>query len=1084
MGNGIYVTPDNSLILTIKTLMKIFFYKFFFILLILGSFFIVADARADYYSEGTVLSNNLLSDQSGVAQITTFVAQTFISANTTISVQFSQDGILWYGSNNEQGGWYALSDGSNSIDIRNLNWTTANFYYRAKLTTSDPYMAPILGEVRVDYSDLYLPSQFPDEGTILSINLLAGKTDVAQITYFKVNTIIPASTSIAVQFSQDGILWYGSGNVQGGWFVLADGVNAVDVRPLNWTTANFYYRARLTTSDLNVTPTLMQTEVDYSDSYVPSEFPAEGTVLSTNLMSGIGMIIGDGGYFIYDIPSLPSGTGVTAQFSTDGNIWYNSSGVKGGTDTLSVGSHLTAENGLSLAALGWNNNTSFYYKLTLTTTDSSKSPMINQAGLLIDIASSVWFNFDDGYGNKAYSGDTARSRAVGNLQPGSAGANTTATAMWDKNGLFGGAMEFDGTDDRLTITNFQLSDNTKLSISQAINFQSLETSKPIFSQWGNGDNSILIKSDNINADELRVCIASSLTDDCTNYAYTNDANFTLNRWYNIQIIYDGQQSTNDTRLKIYIDGKQKPLSFSGIIPSTLQNPLSSLEIGGDGDLASYFNGKVDEIKSSNSVLTKNEIDILKNGGSPMMMGYDSSRNNNGIRVTGAAKEYCIPGDTAKCDGSVGEWNMDEGSGITLFDKSGNGNNGALSGSPVWGIGKIGSALSFNGIDNWVNIGDNSDLHMNNAKSMTFSAWVKNNPSSYYHTIFRYDDLDNSDGDSAGTRNLYLIDLVPTSNKVRFSYGPSSSLSSVTSNQSIDGGVWHYITVVRDVASDTERIYIDGKMDIIETDTTSGTWETTGQYSMIGRYLDVYGTSAFFRGIIDDAKIYNYARTPAQIAWDYNRGKPIAHWKFNEGENLIAHDESGNGKNGTLVNMTPATDWVVGKNDKALDFDGIDDYVQAGTNPIVGSAPFSISNWVKAGNHSDYGLALSIGNATGSQAAWLGWVLNANVGSSNSLGGGFYGRNYGTGINDNNWHHLMLTFSGGTNGTAILYIDGVPKVTDIYTPNLQSTAISMGKANSGITYQYKGLIDDTKIFNYALTPEQVKQDYAGGSVIFE
>ena len=35
------------------------------------------------------------------------------------------------------------------------------------------------------------------------------------------------------------------------------------------------------------------------------------------------------------------------------------------------------------------------------------------------------------------------------------------------------------------------------------------------------------------------------------------------------------------------------------------------------------------------------------------------------------------------------------------------------------------------------------------------------------------------------------------------------------------------------------------------------------------------------GYLDDLKIYDYARTPAQVAWEYNRGGPVGYWKFGD-----------------------------------------------------------------------------------------------------------------------------------------------------------------------------------------------------------
>ena len=113
---------------------------------------------------------------------------------------------------------------------------------------------------------------------------------------------------------------------------------------------------------------------------------------------------------------------------------------------------------------------------------------------------------------------------------------------------------------------------------------------------------------------------------------------------------------------------------------------------------------------------------------------------------------------------------------------------------------------------------------------------------------------------------------------------------------------------------------------------------------------------------------------------------------------------------------------------------------------------------------------------------MGWSQAVQVGTPNSIGGGFYGSNYGSGITDNNWHFLTLTFSGGASGTALLYADGIQKTTDTETPNLQSTSIMFGKANTGTDHWYNGLVDQVRIYDYARTPAQIAWDYNRGKPI--
>ena len=52
---------------------------------------------------------------------------------------------------------------------------------------------------------------------------------------------------------------------------------------------------------------------------------------------------------------------------------------------------------------------------------------------------------------------------------------------------------------------------------------------------------------------------------------------------------------------------------------------------------------------------------------------------------------------------------------------------------------------------------------------------------------------------------------------------------------------------------------------------------------------------------------------------------VGAWHFDEGQGNIAHDSSGNNNHGTIYGAK----WVDGKFGKALEFDGVDDYVEIG-----------------------------------------------------------------------------------------------------------------------------------------------------------
>lgn len=116
--------------------------------------------------------------------------------------------------------------------------------------------------------------------------------------------------------------------------------------------------------------------------------------------------------------------------------------------------------------------------------------------------------------------------------------------------------------------------------------------------------------------------------------------------------------------------------------------------------------------------------------------------------------YC---NTPITSGLVGYWPFEETSGTTTVDLSGSGNNGILvDGVLVNQSGKIGKALKFDGVDDYVLIND-STLPLGNS-SRTISVWFKQSDVSnrgalvYYGEYTDYQQMDMELGYPAD--NLY------------------------------------------------------------------------------------------------------------------------------------------------------------------------------------------------------------------------------------------------------------------------------------------------------------------------------------------
>jgi hypothetical protein len=89
------------------------------------------------------------------------------------------------------------------------------------------------------------------------------------------------------------------------------------------------------------------------------------------------------------------------------------------------------------------------------------------------------------------------------------------------------------------------------------------------------------------------------------------------------------------------------------------------------------------------------------------------------------------------------------------------------------------------------------------------------------------------------------------------------------------------------------------------------------------------------------------------------------------------------------------------------------------------------------------------------------------------------------VNDNNWHHGTCVISGTS---LYAYVDGNLVESDTTPTGTRDTAsageLRMGTFDFGGGFYFDGQIDDVRIYNYALTQQQIDEVYSGGAVRFE
>jgi hypothetical protein len=185
------------------------------------------------------------------------------------------------------------------------------------------------------------------------------------------------------------------------------------------------------------------------------------------------------------------------------------------------------------------------------------------------------------------------------------------------------------------------------------------------------------------------------------------------------------------------------------------------------------------------------------------------------------------------------------------------------------------------------------------------------------------------------------------------------------------------------------------------------------------------------------------------------------------------DISGNGINGTLTGATYSS------TDRALTFDGVDDYV-SGSGTGTGAWVHTQSFWFKADAATDSQYITFMGTAAISQAFLT--LLYAGKKFTVSM----YGQEVTSSfvVQDNTWYHGAVTYVGGafTSSNVKLYINGTAVSTTYsgtLTPNITGTSFSIG-ARTGGSNAFNGSISNFKLWGgVALTAEEVAAEYALG-----
>ena len=308
---------------------------------------------------------------------------------------------------------------------------------------------------------------------------------------------------------------------------------------------------------------------------------------------------------------------------------------------------------------------------------------------------------------------------------------------------------------------------------------------------------------------------------------------TIGEWVFIAVAYDQDAGT----VTLYVNDAVYEES------GTLGPGWDYVHIGSNPSFGAHFSGVIDEVQIYNYALSSGEARALYE---------DRSVTSPAPTPTPTP----TPGPTPSAEaGLVAYYPFDQ----DVRDYSNNGNDGAIEGNLSFVSAAVGSGARFDG-QSFVRVTDSSSLDLHDA--FTFSAWLyKEDAGTGGWSII----LSKGDTSALGNDSPYALahtidGLFPLVRLTQNSY------TNISSSTRTDFKEWHLLTVTWD--GENVKFYSNGSL--TDTKTWNGKLPNSSASLLIG--CDPPGATEYFKGIIDELRIYNYALTSGDINTLYTQGQ--------------------------------------------------------------------------------------------------------------------------------------------------------------------------------------------------------------------
>jgi hypothetical protein len=406
---------------------------------------------------------------------------------------------------------------------------------------------------------------------------------------------------------------------------------------------------------------------------------------------------------------------------------------------------------------------------------------------------------------------------------------------------------------------------------------------------------------------------------------------------------------------------------------------------------------------------------------PDAHAIDSSLNDS--RNTEAAADGSLSGDAADSSaggptGLIAYYAFDDGSGTIAEDSSGNGNNGTLTGSALFGPGLRNGGLVLDGSQGYVSLPMGLVAGLT---SFSVSAWINLSAGTLGAHLFDF-----------GTNPTDCMYVSPDStvNSLRFGIAASGQPGSQTMDSlPISAGQWEHVAVT--MAQGTVTLYVNGAL-VAQTQSFTETPASLGitTQNWIGRSQSA--TDPCLSATVDEFRVYSRALSANEVLLEA-RMLPYVWYPFDDGTGSIAHDATGGGHDATLLG---AATWGSGRSGGAVVLDGQTGYVQLPASILATANEATVGGWVYLSSLTPNARLFDFGSGT-SQYMYVSPENGFNLLEFSITTGGLNDAQFARGSVPvtGAWQLIMVTLSGGM---AQLDVNG--------SPAGDATAVSLTPSN--------------------------------------